>query len=463
MNKRPKNYRSFRSLKNQRTGTILVITAIVLLALVGLLGLVIDAGLLMTAHRQAQNAADAGATAAAMDMLTGKSDATAIATAATFVQEHNALADATVTANIPPGSGAHLGEVNFVEVIVDFPVRTRFIQVLGVASLRTVSARSVAGWEPARVAAGVIALDPNARPGINLTGNGDLKVNGGVIVNSNGGGLDEFGQPIGNGNSGNAITTAGNGVLYASDVQSVGGVNAPSMIKNYDTGNSESPLHTGSLAQPDPYQYLPPPTTATGAVATDYGEVKLSGNSDVTLSPGVYSSITVSSNVNVTLSPGIYIIAGGGITMTGNSTLTGSNVMIYNTGSDYNVNTGLPDSGDGSSAPPASGSATFGSISITGNAELNLTPYSNASSPFDGMVFYQRRLNPQPLKLGGNGTSDVFSGTLYAKWAPLDLSGNGTFNAQFVVKSVELSGNGTLTLDITNQNSAKSDLVYLVE
>ena len=89
-------------------------------------------------------------------------------------------------------------------------------------------------------------------------------MNGTVIVNSNGGGLDEFGQPIGNGNSGSAITTAGNGVLYAHDVQSVGGVNTPSMIKNYDAGNSESPLHTGSLAQPDPYQYLPPPTTATG-------------------------------------------------------------------------------------------------------------------------------------------------------------------------------------------------------
>jgi len=462
MNKRLTNCRSHRSLKGKRRGTILVITAIVLLALVGLLGLVIDAGLLMTAHRQAQNAADAGATAAAMDMLTGQSDATAIATAAAFVQEHNALADATVTTNIPPASGVHQGEENFAEVIVDFPVRTHFIQVLGVASLRSVSARSVAGWESARVAAGVMALDPNARPGINLTGNGDLKVNGTVIVNSDGGGLDEFGQPIGNGNSGSAITTAGNGVLYAHDVESVGGVSTPSMIKNYDAGSSESPLHTGSLAQPDPFQYLPPPTTANGAVATDYGEVKLSGSVNVTLSPGVYSSISVSSNVNVTLSPGIYIIAGGGITMTGNSTLNGSNVMVYNTGSDYNVNTGLPDSGDGSTAA-ASGSATFGSVSITGNAALNLTPYSNASSPFDGMILYQRRLNPQPLKLAGNGTSDVLSGTVYAKSAPLDLSGNGTFNAQFVVKSVELTGNGTLTLDFTNQNSAKSNLVYLVE
>lgn len=463
MNKPLKNHRWFHYVKVQRKGTILVITAVVLVALVGLLGLVIDAGLLMTAHRRAQNAADAGATAAAMDMLKGSSAATAIGTAATFVQQHNDLADATLTTNIPPQSGAHQGNSHFVEVIVSSPVQTYFIQVLGTAASRTVTARSVAGWERVAVSAGVIALDANARPGLRLTGNGSLKVNGAVIVNSNGGGLNEDGQSIDNGNSGTAITTSGNGMLYARDVQSVGGVSDLAKIKNFVAGNSESPLHTGIVAQSDPYQFLPPPTTATGAVATDYGSVNLSGNSSVTLSPGVYSSISVSANVDVTFNPGIYIIAGGGLTMSGNSTLTGSNVMIYNTGSDYNVNTGLPDSGDGTNPPPATGNPTFGQLSISGNALLNVTPYANPSSPFDGLVFYQRRHNTQPLKLAGNGSSDVMEGTVYAKWADLDLSGNGTFNSQFVVRTLELTGNGTLTLDITNQHTAKSDLVYLVE
>ena len=116
--------------------------------------------------------------------------------------------------------------------------------------------------------------------------------------------------------------------------------------------------------QADPFEFLPPPTTSTGAVATNFGTVKLSGNQTVTLSPGVYDSISASANVTVTMQPGIYVIKGGGITLTGNSALTGTGVMIYNTGSDFNVNTGLPDSGDRTSSPPASGNPTFGAICI---------------------------------------------------------------------------------------------------
>jgi Flp pilus assembly protein TadG len=448
---------------DRRRGAILVVAAVILTALLGLLGLVVDAGQLMTANREAQNAADAAATAAGMDLLSGYSSSTATTTATTFVHEYNGLSSATVTVNIPPASGPHQGNSQYAEAIVSLPVSTYFIQVLGVSTSQTVSARAVAGWEGQNVSAGVIALNPAARPGIGVIGNGSLIVNGTVDVNSNGGGLSQNGTPINNGNSGNAITATANGLLKALDVESVGGVNNISKIKNSVTGNNQSPLHTGVATAADPYQYLATPTTANGAVATNYGAVVLSGTSNVTLNPGVYTSIQVSASVNVTLNPGIYVITGGGLTIFGNATLTGSNVMIYNTGSDFNVNTGLPDSGDGTSAPPASGSATFGSVSITGNALLNVTPYTNSSSPFDGLVFYQRRLNTKPLTLAGNGASDVLKGTVYAKYAPLNLSGNGTFNSQFIVDSVLMSGNGSLNLDITGQHVGKSNLVYLVE
>ena len=448
---------------SDRRGTILVVTALVLIALVGLLGLVIDAGQLMTAHRGTQNAADSAATAAAMDLMIGKSNSTAITTATTFVHQYCGLSSATVTVNIPPATGLHTGSSQYAEVIISNSIPVRFIQIVGIASTQTVTARAVAGTEGTSVAAGVISLDKDARPGINLSGNGNLRVNGSVLDNSQGGGLTAGGQPINNGNSGNAITTNGNGKLYAMDVESVGGVNNPSSIKNFNTSNPQSPLHTGTVIQADPYQTLPTPTTANGAVATNYGAINLSGNTNVTLQPGVYSSISVKANVNVTLNPGIYVIAGGGLSMSGNSTLTGNGVMIYNTGSDYNASTGLPDSGDGNSSPPAAGNATFGGMSLTGNALINVTPYSNSSSPFDGLVFYQRRLNTQPMTLSGNGSSDVMKGTVYAKWAPLDLSGNGTFNSQYVVQSLNLTGNGDLTLDMTGQHLAKSIQVFLVE
>jgi hypothetical protein len=52
---------------------------------------------------------------------------------------------------------------------------------------------------------------------------------------------------------------------------------------------------------------------------------------------------------------------------------------------------------------------------------------------------------------------------VYAKWAPLDLSGNGTFNSQFVVQMVDITGNGTLTLDVTGHPLALSHQIFLVE
>ncbi|HUY87709.1 MAG TPA: pilus assembly protein TadG-related protein [Pirellulales bacterium] len=451
-----------RSRRRRRAGTILVIVAMTLGVLVGMVGVVLDAGQLMSAHRQCQNAADAGATAAAMEMLLGQSNGAAAAAATTFVQQYNGLGSATVAVNIPPATGPHAGSQNYAEVVVDYVVPTRLIQVLGGPTSRTVTARAVAGWEGVNIDSVIIAMDANARPGIGLNGNGSLQVNGTVVVNSNGGGLTENGQPINNGNSGYAINATGNGNLKALDVKSVGGVNDPSMITNYD-GSTQSPLHTGAATQSDPFEFLAPPTTGNGAVATNYGAVKLSGNQSVTLSPGVYNSISASANSTVTLEPGIYVIQGGGISLSGNGTVSGTGVMIYNTGSDYNVNTGLPDSADGSSLPPAGGNPAFGALSITGNGSLNLTSYANSASPYDGLLFYQRRLNTQPIDLSGNASVDSMQGTVYAKYALINLSGNGTMNTQFAVDSVIFTGNGTLTIDDANQRVADSDQVFLVE
>lgn len=448
---------------NRRTGTILVITAVILMALVAMVGLVLDAGRLMTAHRQCQNAADAAATSAAMEMLQGSSNTTAASTATTFVQQYNEMPTATVTVNIPPASGPHSGSSDYVEAIVEYPVTTRLIQVLGGPSVRIVRARAVAGTEGVPVSAHLMALDINARPGISLSGNGSLGINGPVVVNSNGGGLNQSGQAIDNGNSGNAITTSGNGMLSALDVQSVGGVNDLSKITNYNPAILQSPLHTNSPVQSDPFEFLPIPTTATGAVATNFGTISLSGNQTVTLSPGVYDSISASANVTVTMQPGIYVIKGGGITLTGNSAVTGTGVMIYNTGSDFNVNTGLPDSGDRTSSPPASGNPTFGAISIAGNGSLRLTSYINSSSAFDGLLLYQRRLNTQAINLSGNADVASLKGTVYAKSAAISLSGNGTMNTQFVVQRLEFSGNGNMIVEPNDEHFAASVQVFLVE
>ena len=52
-----------------------------------------------------------------------------------------------------------------------------------------------------------------------------------------------------------------------------------------------------------------------------------SGNSTRTINPGIYSQITVSGNAKLTLNSGIYIIEGGGLTVTGNASISGTGVI----------------------------------------------------------------------------------------------------------------------------------------
>ena len=454
----------YKARRPHRRGTILAMTAIVLIALVGLLGLVIDGGQMMTTYGKVQNAADAAATAAAMDLSKNKPNATAIATATLFVQQYNGLANATVTVNIPPISGPHANNSQYAEAIVSNPFRVWFMPVLGVPSLQTVQARAVSGYEGSAGGGTVMMLDPTARPGYYADGSAYLKVNGSVVVNSNGGGKTQSGAPINNGNSGSAITTTGTGKLIASSVQSVGGITSDSWngVRSYD-GSSNIPLTTGVAAAADPMLNLPTPTTSNGAVGTTYPAVNLANADVATLNPGVYPSINIQGSASVTLNPGIYIIKGGGLTIGNAGTMSGTGVMIYNTGSDYNVNTGLPDSTDLNQSPPASGGATFGGMTLANSGTINVTPISSSSSPFSGVGFYQRRLNTQPFVQSGAASIAPFKGTIYAKWAQVQLTGSSTYSAQFVVGSVRLVGGTSITVDATGQNVAKVSQVFLVE
>jgi hypothetical protein len=66
----------------------------------------------------------------------------------------------------------------------------------------------------------------------------------------------------------------------------------------------------------------------------------------LTINPGTYSSIKVSGNAKLTLQPGIYVIAGGGISVTGNAsvsqaTVTSSNCAIPQPGGEDQCSPGF--------------------------------------------------------------------------------------------------------------------------
>jgi hypothetical protein len=138
--------------------------------------------------------------------------------------------------------------------------------------------------------------------------------------------------------------------------------------------------------------------------------------------------------------------------------------MFYITTTDYDPITGLPDANDRESTPLQSASQR-GGASVTTNATLqglNL-PSSNPGSIYNGMLIHLRRRNDMPVAVAGNATAGQVTGTVYAKWSQLTLTGQGVFNTQFVVGNVKWSGNGNMTLMASGYDLAKGNLVYLVE
>ncbi len=497
----------------RRHGAILIWFTIMLSMLLGMVGLVIDAGLLMATHRQAQNAADAAAMAAADDLMRGRSNGQATTTATTYVQQHNGSSDWTPEVHIPPSSGPYAGLPQYAEVIVTAPMQTFFIHILGVSQDQQVRARAVAGSETLAAGEGLIVLDPDARPGISVQGGAALKVFGKVIDNSEGGGVDENGVPIADASQYAATTgnspQPGTGV-YAADIRVVGGVDIPENFKNIDPAGSPDVLHCRELSYGDPLINLPIPTVATGVDPTFRGDpyadatgmalndpsgtdinriiTQADGQQVMVLHPGIYGSITIAGG-NVVLTPGIYVVSPkhnviNSLLMTG-GTITAEGVMFYNTGNSYSPDNGTPDINDGQSPPPQRASdlgdttAYWGGLQI--NASMKFSPlgatlsYDPAdyvtpgysppivSKEFDGMFFFQRRRNNSTLVITGNSAESTLAGTLYAKWALNQITGQGAYDAQFVVGSMAVSGNGDVTVNYAGQKLGKAPVVFLVE
>jgi hypothetical protein len=242
-------------------------------------------------------------------------------------------------------------------------------------------------------------LDATASGALSVSGKASLNVAGVIEVDSK---------------SATAIQASGNATVKASSIQEVGGYS----ISGKATLN---PTPTkGITAFSDPLASVTAPT-----VTNNQGSVTLSGNQSKTIDPGIYSQIKVSGNAKLTMNPGIYVIAGGGFSVTGNGSVSGSGVMIYNAGSNYNGGSGN----------------TFGGITLSGNGTINLT--APTTGPFAGIVLFQSRDNLKAMSLSGNDTAGLSNGIVYAPGALLTISGNAIIqHVPFVVDELQLSDNG---------------------
>lgn len=392
-------------------GQMVVLVALTLTATLFAVGLAVDVGRLFDVRRSAQAAADAAALAAAAVLYGGGSTASANSAAvsdATLNGFTNGSNGTTVAVAIPPTTGARAGDTRYAEVTITRQITTLLLPT----QITSVRARAVGGVAPLDMKYAVIALDSGATNGaLSLSANGSLTITGaGVMVNSS---------------SASSATSSGTvSIPSGMSTDVVGGV-----------GGTWPSTRTGRPVLPDPLANFTKPDTSG---MTDRGNP-----SCCALLPGVYTG-TVTGNNAWTLTSGTYVFKGAGISLAGNSSLTGSEVFIFITSSSY-PNTG----------------GTCGSFSITGSNATTLT--APASGTYDGMLLYQDPVCAGAISIGGNGAITA-TGTIYAPSATVVGNGNNAAIAvtQIVADEVHI-GNADLTLAYSAANAASPRVPALEE
>jgi hypothetical protein len=410
-----------RDKATRRSGQIIVILAVLLVAIVAFVAISLDGGLLLDQRRKAQAAADAAALAGACDRYYFRvtTDATTQLKHTPLIAQSNAemvaalhgyANDGTrsvVTALCPPTSGSHVGDNDFVEVIIQFNQPRGFSTILGTGDL-PVRARAVAGVKTLSANAGAIILDRTNSGTILAKGNGNLIFqNGTVVVNSS---------------SASAGRTTGNGSVLAPGFSFSG---TPGYSGNFQATGGGT-IASGQQPVPDPLAYLPQPDKNSYPTATEkvYSNFKYNGSSPITIYPGRYDGgISITGKGKVTMAAGIYYMNGGGFSITGQGDLDGtSGVMIYN--------------------DPAKSNDV---ISLSGQGEIKLV--APATGIYKGISIFQDRASANEVSVTGNGKYNI-TGTFYVAGGNLKLAGNGDsgMGSQYISNTLSSVGNGVLNV-----------------
>ncbi len=271
---------------------------------------------------------------------------------------------------------------------------------------------------------GLLLLDPSGSQSLMVNGNGVVDVTG-------------CGAAVVNSTSASAAFFAGNASVTAEDFDVTGGVQS-------STKGSLPPVDH-EAATPDPLGLaLPTPPSAT------FAAVNYSASAPLTLHPGTYlGGIALSGQASVTLLPGVYYMQGGGFTVSGQVTVSGSNVLIVN-------------------AP----SSSLNTISVSGQAHVNLSGLT--SGPYQGIVMMQDPASSNPVSFTGQSAVVTLTGVVYVPAAPVQISGNaivtidpgaGTatlppYLGALIARDLKVGTNGQLIINPDPPGSADAAVVH---
>lgn len=394
-------------------GQALILIVFGIIALVGMTALAVDGGNVYSDRRNAQNAADTAALAAALAKINNQDIHAAGLARALSNGYNNGGTQNTVTVNNPPVSGQYSCANSpttcndYIQVIITSHVTTYFAPVIGVRQLtNTVEAvaRAEAG-EPEVMFGGnaMVGLAPSGCDAVYIAGHAQLQTwGGGLFSNSS----DACGMHFQG--SANVQTHEGSGgiSMVASGYQTTGHPTVDTHGEGFHTNMSQYPY---------------PPPNLPNPVCNDDATI-----SDSTMYPGNYTGTFPPSGVTA-LQPGFYCVYGNWTMHGGQINGTSVTIIMEN-----------------------------GAIDWNGNAQIKLSaPTSTSGSPYPGLLIYAPLSNSNAMTINGNSNSDL-TGTILLPAAPISINGNNSqlqkTDSQLIGYTVKLSGSSDTQIQTNPSN-----------
>lgn len=404
------NGMKIQNARKSESGQALVLIMFAVVGLLGFSALAIDLGWVLSERRQAQNAADGAAYAAAMAAINTQAGVSPQAAALTQAQEFG-YDNVQVTVNHPPASGPYQNDPLYYQVLIDTEVQPVFSHLVFDGMQKITVEAVVRAQTPSSPSAGnaIHATKANGA-GITFSGNVSVEVSGGNIY-----ALDD-------------MVKNGNGSVQVNDGQ----------ILAYGTWSG----HTSNV---DPYPVTGPANVSRQIIepidppncAIPYGTMN---NATETMTHGRFPAGTKLNGGDWEMEPGLYCFEGD-FTVNGNVTVTGTDVMIV---------------------------MLSGKLKFNGNGAVNLTRPSAANSanhiPWGGMLLYAHPGSEIQIN-GTNGS--VYSGTVFAPDSHCDIGGTAdTYGIHANLICYDFTFHGNPLIDIVykvEENYRLSPALELVQ
>ena len=472
-----------RSIKSMEKGQALIVIALAAVALFGFVGLAVDGTARLSDRRNAQNAADTAALAAALAKLQAITDGDSntpaecppslgtpsvvcseLLAAGFFRASSNGytgdLVNSTVEIYSPPISGYYANNDNYVQVIITSHFKTAFMRIFGVTESDNVVNAVAYLREGKNLTEGamIISYDPDPNCSTGGEGGYSVSISGSGIVNLYGGGIlmnsDEvcgFTIP----NCADLNITGGAGINSAASIDNIdaeGCTFDPPLPENLNHEKIGIPEDVYWPKEPPECKFAAPNPTKLGEIIvgtktveewliypgfyTDFPQASLVANkSHIYMKSGVYC-IDPPMSQDVSWSPVDAALLNGS---------TSSNP------SDYNYNKYHAQNPDGVTLYIKAG----GGFSI--NATSPTFMDASTDGEYQGYLVILEGSYTSIQDCNITGGADIYiNGLIFAPYCDITINGgsgtNAPINAQLIGWDIKINGNNTINFYYSPDN-----------